>query len=94
MVIVGAVGEHQVGREGANLADHLPAQLECGLQLAIVIVPGDILGADHATRGRRLFAPPRGQLRAGHSKVSGVAACDRDHLDDMSQAAINACQAT
>ena len=88
MIIVGAMGQDEVGPVRANLGDHAVSQLQCGLELTIREVPGDPRRTNDAGGRRGLFPTNHCKLFPTDLMMPRRTVRDRDHFDLVAQLAI------
>ena len=88
MVVVGPRREDEVGPELADDADHLPAHVQVGHELAVVVVEDQVVGADHGAGAAGLRRPPSGERPPAHRLVAGVAVRQRDETHDVAPLAV------
>ena len=86
VVVVGPVGDHDVGLPLADLAGDRPAVLQRRQQLAVVDVQHLGLDAQDLGASLDLGGAAAGEVRAGHLVVADVAVGHADELDLVARA--------
>src|SRR5439155_27289941 len=81
VVVVGPVGQDQVGADLADQAHDRAPVGQARLELAVVVVQHSAVDADHGRCGLRLRLAPPCEGRSSHLIVAGVAVGGRHEVD-------------
>ena len=84
VIIIGPMGENEIGAKRTEQPNDLAAIVERGQKLAVVVVPHLVVGTNDRAGGRCFGAASTGERGPGAFMVARIAVCQAHHVDSMS----------